>query len=93
MAKAQFRNSGLQPNVEVMGMKVSAVAFLPLVLNLFHWDKKLLIATLAFAAFFIFISKLGYTPFVAIKKIRSFVAGNQRNTEDVKVRRRRMNSV
>ncbi len=89
----QAKNSGLRAKLGLMVISIDGFAFIPLVVLPFHVRPWSIGVCVSFILIFIVFEKLGYPRLVALRKIRSMIAGRYRASKDVVKRRRTMNSI
>jgi intracellular multiplication protein IcmT len=86
----QWRNSGLTARFGLMVGSIDARAFLPILGLIFHISWTTLYIFIGAVTFFAFLEYLGYNVPVALRKVRSLVAGRHRFVQRTVSRRRRL---
>ncbi|MFK5948882.1 MAG: IcmT/TraK family protein [Methylococcales bacterium] len=86
----QWRNSGLQPRLGLGFAALDAKVFVFFLIFLLHMSKTTFLISLAAIVFFAVLEYYGFGINVAVKRLRSLIAGKNRVVHNALHRRRRI---
>lgn len=86
----QWRNSGLAARMGLGFVSIDARAFLPILGLILHISWTTFYIFVAVVSLFAILEFLGYTAPVALRKLRSLIAGKHRFVQKPVTRRRRL---
>lgn len=86
----QWRNSGLSARMGLGVVSIDARAFLPILGLILHISWTTLYVFMAVVSLFAILEFLGYSAPVALRKLRSLIAGKHRFVQRTVSRRRRL---
>jgi len=85
----QWRNSGLAARMGLLFVSIDARAFIPILALIFHISWTSLYIFIGAVTIFSGLEYLGYSAPVAMRKLRSIIAGRYRFVHNSKSRQRR----
>lgn len=88
--EVQWRNSGLAARMGLGVVSIDARAFLPILGLILHISWTTLYVFMAVVSLFAILEFLGYSAPVALRKLRSLIAGKHRFVQRTVSRRRRL---